>query len=171
MTTLFCLKFGPCFGGQTTPKIEDCYRFQVYIYIFISYQIISIYYRTSTSRKKSSNSSHPQSSVSPSRVSNGTPFCLSVKAPERPRGIGIPRIRPVEGWGGTGQVVGFRSWRCLENQLGTWNIPKRTWIWNLDLCFFFNGFLPICEWPFFGEDFFLKLTFQASNKQIQDKHL
>lgn len=31
MTLSFGWKIRPCFGGQTTLKIEDCYRFQVYI--------------------------------------------------------------------------------------------------------------------------------------------
>ena len=82
---------------------------------------------------------------------NTAPPCrLSVKAPERPRGIGIPRIRPVEGWGGTGQVVGFRSWRCLENQLGTWNLDLELGF----VIFFLTDFYQFVKWPFFGEVFF-----------------
>ena len=34
---LFCLKFGPCFGGQTTPKIEDNSRFQVLTGVVLSH--------------------------------------------------------------------------------------------------------------------------------------
>ena len=77
---------------------------------------------------------------------------LSVKAPERPRGIDIPRIRPVEGWGGTGQGGGFS--KLAVPGKSTWNLepPQKNLDLELGFVLFFTDFYQ------FVNDHFLEKT-------------
>ena len=155
MTTLFCLKFGPCFGGQTTPQNRGLFQvpginmISIYLYhinIFTSYLIWYLYlYNVHFQKKIIQFIPSPKvlQVLQEFQTAPPRPFSQSAGASTRHR---HPTHTPSRGLGGTGQVVGVRgqggAFENHRNLLGT--PPKQlgfgTWI----CVFFLNRFLPIC---------------------------